>query len=161
MWNRMGAKFQNVSPPSNHSRKFSNFKWIFFPMVLTKLRLEVFEIFEFPSIIFFSKISNSSLYPMEKQAIWKASDCRAKRSAIYDSQVVVQDYIGYLWPCSIQGHLAVIPYTSDFFENTISKTLLILRIPAKLYQKFPCIIFSMVLTKLAFCDFLKPWKMKF
>ncbi len=30
-------KFQNATP-SNHSQKFSNFPWILFPMVLTKIR---------------------------------------------------------------------------------------------------------------------------
>ncbi len=37
-------KFQNATPPTNRSRKFSNFYWIFFLMVLTKLR--TFGIFE-------------------------------------------------------------------------------------------------------------------
>ena len=36
----MGAKIQNGTPPTNRSQKFSNFSWISFPVVLTKLRLE-------------------------------------------------------------------------------------------------------------------------
>ena len=37
-WEPIEAKFQNATPPINHSQKFSNFSWIFFS-VLTKLRL--------------------------------------------------------------------------------------------------------------------------
>ncbi len=31
-------RFQKASPPTNHSQRFWNFSWIFFRMVLTKLR---------------------------------------------------------------------------------------------------------------------------
>ncbi len=71
--------------------------------------------FEFAILmIFFSKISNSPLYPMEKpktSIIWKASDRRAKRSEIWDSRVLVvhnTTYMVYLWPCYVQSHFGVI-----------------------------------------------------
>ncbi len=60
-------------------------------MVLTKLLWGFFKI-EFPILNdFFPKTSSSPLYHMVKtktSIIWKASDCRAKLSEIYESQTV-------------------------------------------------------------------------
>ena len=47
-------KFQNATPPTNHSQKFSNFSWNIFSMVLTKV---LFWIFEFPIFNDFSSFS--------------------------------------------------------------------------------------------------------
>ncbi len=40
-WDLWEPRFQNATPPTNHSQKFSKLSWIFFPMVLTKPRIEI------------------------------------------------------------------------------------------------------------------------
>ncbi len=37
-------------------------------------------------------------------------------------------YMGYLWPCRVQGHFGVIRCTCEFSENNISETILLLQI---------------------------------
>ncbi len=63
-----------------------------------KTTFGVFENLSFSFLtIFFWKIANSPLYPMEKSKtsiIWKTSDHRAKRSEIWDSLVVLQHIYG-------------------------------------------------------------------
>ena len=79
--------------------KFITFFSIITSIVLRKELLGLFfEILRFRFLtLFFSKNSNSRLYPMEKSktsVILKTIDRRAKRSEIWDSRVVVQHIWG-------------------------------------------------------------------
>ncbi len=81
-------KFQNTTP-TNCCQKFS-MSWIFLLILAQKLLWESFEIFSFWFLtrVFFSKNSNSPLYPMWKRKtsiIWQTSDRRAKRGESWDS----------------------------------------------------------------------------
>ena len=99
----MGVKISKRSSYKSQPKVFKLFL-NFLPIAPHKNTLIIFEILSLRFLmIFFSKISNSPLYPMEKpktSIIWKTSDCRAKRSKTWDSGVVQVIYVQLLevWP---------------------------------------------------------------
>ncbi len=85
-------KLQNATAPSNYFWILSNFSWIFFSVVLTKV---VFWIFEILSFWFLTNFWNSPLYPVgnpKTSIIWKTSNHRAKLSEIWTNGWVFSVY---------------------------------------------------------------------
>ncbi len=70
-------RFQNATLPTNHSQMFSNFSWIFFSMVLTKLLWDFwkFEIWNFNISCSFSLTWN----PTRKMKILKRYSCKSQQ----------------------------------------------------------------------------------
>ncbi len=114
-WDPMGAKIWNASYPSNHFWILSNFVWIFFSVILTKV---LFWIFEILSFWFLTNFLISPLYPMGKpktSIIWKTSDCKFGSPELVFS--VHRVLLTLQWLRSFCGHLV----HSDFRQACISK----------------------------------------
>ena len=73
--------------------------------------------------------------------IWKIWGRRAKPSELWNSGPVVEHYMGYRCPCTIQGHSGVIRCTCDFSVNMIFITLPLLQIADEIWSLQNCLGF--------------------
>ncbi len=78
------------------------------------------------TVVGYDEIQN--FHYVEKERSWSEMDANLGLVKSYCT------YMGYLWPCSVQGHLGSFGALTCFPENKISKTLLLLQIRAKIYQ---------------------------
>ncbi len=123
----------------------SNFSYWF----LWAIRREFFFIFWIKTYDFFPKNFKFTIVPygetknlnyLENELSWSETEWNLGLGGSSST------YMGYLWPCSVQGNFRAILCTCNL-KNTISKTLLLYH-KSRSFQNFSWIIFSIVLTKL-------------
>ncbi len=116
----MGPKYSKRSP-TNHSRKFSKFSWILFPMFLTKLSLFIFIVLIL--IFWFLTIFCPKKTPLSgKKAVVEQTEVKYRNGRQYFN------ICGVPLALKLRGHFGINQCTYNFSENTIFKMMLLLHL---------------------------------